>query len=107
MNVGGAQAFVVAVIPFHQVGIDGDAVAESCELTRAAGALERTGEDGGEGERLEANSEATCILFAPGREREIGPAGVLAREGPVGFAVAGEIDRVGDVKSQRSKVPGV
>ena len=48
MNLGGAEAFVVAVVPFDEVGVDCGDRLEASKLASAGGALEGAGEDFGE-----------------------------------------------------------
>src|SRR5262249_30303744 len=77
-DVDGLAAFVLAVIPFDEVGIGRRHVAEAGQAAGAGGALEWAREDARELDSLEAIAEAARVGFAAFGERQIGQASVLA-----------------------------
>ena len=92
MDFGGAEAFVVAVVPFDEVGVDDGGRFEATELASVRGADERAGEDFGELETLESAGQLAGVLLASLGEGQVGEAGVLAGDAPGGLGVPGEID---------------
>ena len=92
VDLVGAEAFVGAVVPFDQVGVELRGACEAGELAGSAGALQGAGEDGGEGEGLETRPQPAGVALAARGEGEVGAAGVLPGERPGGFAVPGEVE---------------
>jgi hypothetical protein len=88
-DFGGAEAFVGAVVPFDEVGVDFGDIAIAGDDAGFVGALEGAGVDLIELDFGEAGGEAGGFGLAVGGEGDIGEAGVLGGEGPGGFAVAG------------------
>ena len=83
---------VVTVIPFDQIGIDFGHSPEAGQFARPPGTLQRTGEDVCERHPLKPLAQATGIPFAMLGERNVGQAGVLARQAPLRFAMPGKED---------------
>ena len=91
MNLSGRDAFVKAVIDFTQER--GELrIRKAGNLSRAHGALKRTGEHRLEAHATQPQAQGTGFVFALRRQREIGAACVLAGAAPFGLAVTGEID---------------
>jgi hypothetical protein len=72
--------------------VDHGSLAESREGAGADRALGWAREDRREGEVLESRAERAGVVFAAGREIDIGAPGVTAREAPLGLAVARDPD---------------
>ena len=92
MDFGGAEAFVLAVVPFDEIGIDDGDRFEAADFASICGADEGAGENFDEFERLEGRAEFAGVLLATLGEVQVGEAGVLAGEAPGGLGVPGEID---------------
>src|SRR5262249_15976019 len=84
---------VVAIVPFDEVGVYPRPGTETGQLTRPTGPLQWAGEDVREGQALQSFAQLEGVAFAALGERQVGQAGVLARDGPRRLAVAGQVDR--------------
>src|SRR5262249_37107965 len=91
-NLGGAEALVLAVIPFDQVAIDLGPGPEAGQLAGPGRTPQRTGEDRGERQPFQALAEAAGVALAALGQRQVGPPRMLAREAPDGFAVPGQVN---------------
>jgi hypothetical protein len=89
-DVGGAFAFVVAVVPLHQVGVEEGAVTEAGKACGFAGAEQGACQDELEVDLRETGRELAGAVFAFFGQGEVGVAGVGAGEAPGGFPVADE-----------------
>src|ERR1700730_5407973 len=85
-------AFILAIVPLDQLRIGFGLLAETCQLARPDGALQRAGEDLGKAQPAQPRPERPGIGFATFGQRQIGSAGMLARQAPGGLAVPGQID---------------
>src|SRR5208283_1351114 len=92
VNVRGAEAFILAVIPLDQVGIDFGRGAKAGQFAGADRALQGTGEHLGKAEAAQPPAKGASIPFAALGQWQIGPAGVLPREAPGSFAVPRQVD---------------
>src|SRR3984957_16871706 len=88
----GLMPFVVAVVPFEEVGIDRRGLTESSERASARRTLKRTREDPVKRNALKTLAEPSRFAFALFRQRNVGAASMLAACAPFGFAMADEID---------------
>ena len=87
-----AFPFVLAVVPFDQVGIDFGSIAKARQLTSTPRALQRAGENLGETQSFQPFTKPSCVALAAIGQRQIGESGVLARETPCGLAVPREVN---------------
>src|SRR5213079_122975 len=92
VNLDGSKTFIIAVVPFDQIGIDLGCRAEARWFTRSNGALQRTGEHFGENQSSQALPQPLGVEFAATGQRQIGKPRMLARDAPGGFAMARQID---------------
>src|ERR1043166_3046935 len=92
MNLDRAEAFVLAVVPFDQIGIDFGRGAEAGQFARARGTLQGAREDLGKCQSGEPLPKPSGVAFATRRERQIGQPRMLARQAPRRLAVADEIN---------------
>src|SRR5208282_1594155 len=81
------QAFVFAIVPFHQVGIGHGASSKSRQCAGSGCALQWAGENLGELHTLEPLPKPLRITLAIGGQGQIGKAGVLAGESPCSVPV--------------------
>src|SRR5205823_4426830 len=88
-----AQAFVLAIVPLDQVGIDHGHAAKAGQLAGAGRALQGARPDMVEVLTLEALAEAAGVFFAARRQWQVGQARVLPGEAPGRLAVASQVDR--------------
>src|ERR1700760_3048950 len=102
-NLAALATFVVAVIPFEEIGIEFGDAAESGELTGAPRALKRARDDPAKRYAFEALLKPLRLAFAFLRQRDVGAAGVLAACAPFGFAMADE----GDARQHDGSNPGL
>jgi len=77
-DVRAAQAFIIAIVPLDEVGVDLGDGAEAGEFAGLDGALERAGKNFGEGQSAQSCAEEAGILTAAFGEREVGETGMLA-----------------------------
>src|SRR5437879_2617166 len=77
-DLGRGQALVVAVVPFHEIGIRERALGHPGQLTRLARAAERAVEDERERVAVEVRRQAAGDLASPVGQRYVGAAGVPA-----------------------------
>ena len=91
VNLLRGQAFVATVVDLSQQWRDARLV-EAGELGRASGPLERARVHGVERDAGEPATDGCGLLFAARGEGQVGDAGVLTREAPLGLAVTGEVD---------------
>src|SRR5438309_8915373 len=91
-DLGGAPAFILAIVPFCQIRIELGLAVEPRELAGADRALQGACEDLGKSQPAQPLSEGPGIAFAALGQGQIGAAGVLARQAPGGLAVPGQID---------------
>src|SRR6266571_2188565 len=92
VDLGGAHALVVAVIPFEQVTIDLGRGSEAGQFAGPGRALQGAREHLGERVPLQPLPECLRVALAALGQGEIGEAGVLARQAPGGLAVTGQVD---------------
>ena len=93
-DVDGAAALIGAVVPFQQVVGQLDLVAIAGELAGIQGADQRAGQHQGEFPAGQVAAERPCALPALLGQRQIGAAGVLAGQAPLGLAVTEQPDLV-------------
>src|SRR5262249_44133707 len=91
-DIGRLLAFIVSVIPLDEIRIHLSLRAKAGQLASSPGGLQRTGQHLGKSQPLEPPAEAAGVAFAAFGERNVGQTGVLARNGPFRFAVAGQVD---------------
>ena len=84
-----ALAFVLTVVPLHQVRITGCDGTKARQFTGPLRALKRTGEHLHETQALQSRSQTSRVSFSLVRERNVGSAGVLAGDAPGRFSVPG------------------
>src|SRR3954454_12022065 len=100
MDLRGRDAFVLAVIPLHQVGLDDGVIAEPDQLAGLAGGLHRADEDDSKAlfgqDGTQSLSETPPVVG----QRDVGRAGVLAAEAPLGLAVPDREDVHGGLRGQ-------
>src|SRR5207245_3205216 len=92
-NVSGALPFILAVIPFLQIGVDRGLAAKARQLTRPQRSRQRARQDPGEYHPHEPLRQAPGIELTARGERDVGPAGVLTGECPGGLAVPRQVYR--------------
>src|SRR5262245_55069080 len=91
MDVDGEPAFIPAVIPFEQIGIDFSGSAEPGQFAGSNRATQRTREHFRESHSGESFAEPSRHVLATLGEREIAAPRVLTGNRPRGFAVSGEV----------------
>src|SRR5271157_3559279 len=92
MDFRTAETFILAVVPFQQVRVYLRGGAKPCQFTSPSRALQGTAKHFVERQTFQTFPELRCISFAALGQRKIGPSSMLARYGPGGFTVAGQID---------------
>ena len=85
----GPYAFVIAVIPFRQIGLDDEAIAEAGQFGCALRSLAGTRPNRGELKFLQSPAELLSIALAVLGESQVGTTGVLAAQRPRRLAVTG------------------
>ena len=83
-----ALSLIVAIVPLHEVRFDFRNLTQPGQLTCSSFALQRTGEHAAELHSAKPFCQLAGVLFALFSQRNVGPAGMLARERPSGFAVS-------------------
>src|SRR5208282_869265 len=89
MDLSGAAALILAIVPLDQVGIDLGRTAKPGQLAGSPRALQGAGEDLGKSESAQPLTEGAGIAFAAFGQGQVGPTGVLPRETPGGLAGPG------------------
>ncbi len=89
-NVGRKLAFVIAVVPLGQVGIDLRRAPQTGKFAGTPRALARAGQDVGKSNVANPLAEFARLGLAVLVQRNVGTAGMLAGKRPRGFAVANE-----------------
>src|SRR5690349_20664001 len=92
MNLRGSNTFIIAIVPFDQIGIDFRYRAEACEFTGSNGALQWTREDLGKNGSGQSLPESEGIAFTALCKRQIGSSRMLTRNGPCSLPVSRQID---------------
>src|SRR4051812_19796798 len=87
VNIVGFYPLVLAVIPFDRIRHDLGLVAEPSQLAGAASALQRAGENLDEAEPFETAGQLAGVALAMRGQRNVGYAGMLAGQAPLGLAV--------------------
>ena len=95
-----------AIIPFGEIGIDLGGIAEAGELGGPPRALRRAGQYLNEVRSAQPLAEGAGLPFAVFGQRQVGAAGMLAGEGPGGFAVPRQIDDGKRFGSRFAPLPG-
>ena len=90
-NIGGKQSLVISVVPFSQVGLDRSRRRESGQLTGSPRPLARAGQHSSKPIVAEPWSKFARLLLAAGGQRNVGAAGVLASQRPLGLAMPHDI----------------
>jgi hypothetical protein len=62
-DLDGSATFVLAIVPFDEIAINLSDGSEACDLTGAAGALQWTGKDPGDGQFPKAPSKPASVVF--------------------------------------------
>ena len=91
MDLRGRESFILAIIPFHEVGIWFCERAKAGQFAGMFGALQRAGEDFGECLPTQSLAEKARGLFTMFGERQIRSTRMLAALAPGGFAMAREV----------------
>src|SRR4051812_11867661 len=91
-NLRHRAAFVIAVGPLAEIWLDLRDIAITGKAARLAGTLERTDQHEGKLAAGEITSDGQGFGASILSERDIGAAGVLAGETPLGLAVADDPD---------------
>src|SRR5262245_50025903 len=91
VNLGAGPPFVRTVVPLPEVVLDRRYGTEARELARSGRALEGTRQHRRELHPVEPCFEPGCFGFTLGRQREVGHARVLARDGPGRLTVPREV----------------
>ncbi len=91
-DVDGAPTFVIAIVPFGEVGFDFNALTQANQRTRPLGPPTWTAEHMNEFGAAQSLSKLSRLLFAVFRQRDIGAARVLMGERPGGLPVPNEIE---------------
>src|SRR5262245_26494037 len=81
-DLGRAQTFVLAVIPFEQIRIELGDVLVSGERAGAGSTLQWARVDLDERQPPEPFAEPACVLFTARSQGQVGPTGMLARQTP-------------------------
>jgi hypothetical protein len=87
VDLGGAATFILAIIPFGQIGIDLGDIAKAGEFGSPLRALRRTGQYLSQVRSAQPLSESAGLPFAVFGQRQVGAAGMLPGQGPGGFTV--------------------
>ena len=90
-NIHRALSLVVAVVPLRKIRFDFRNVTQPGQIACSPCTLQRTGEHAAELHSAEPFRQLAGVLFALFSQRNVGPAGMLARERPSGFAVSHQI----------------
>jgi len=90
-NIHRALCLVVAVVPLREIWFHFRNVTQPGQLACSPCTLQRTGEHPAEPHSAEPFRQLAGVLFALFSQRNVGPTGMLARQGPGGFAVAHQI----------------
>jgi len=90
--VSRCSSFVLAIIPFGQIWVDGRDRTEAGELTRASCPHERAGEHIADAQLVEFLLKRDRLLLAAPRQRNVAAARVLTGERPRGFAMTNQVD---------------
>src|SRR5258708_31117587 len=93
LNLLGGLAFIVAVVPFHEIRLACRDRPEPRQFAGAPGALERTGVNLGEGQTLQPLPQPPRVVLAALRQRQIRQPGMLSRQTPGRFAVPGQVEQ--------------
>ena len=88
MDLLAGESFVVAVVPFNQVGVDLRLRPEPRQFASRSCAEQGAGEDPGDREIGHPLPETAGVPLAARGERQVGFAGVLPRQAPLGLAMA-------------------
>src|SRR6266851_1892937 len=91
-DLGGAAAFILAIVPLRQIRIEFGYGSEPRKLASLDRALQGAGEDLGKGQPAQPLPEGPGVVFSALGQGQIGSAGMLARQAPRGLAVPGQID---------------
>ncbi len=91
-DLGGGEAFVIAVVPLGEVGGVFSFFGPPSEFAGAACAESGTAQNEAEMPACEKGLEPSGALLAEGSEGDVGGRGVAAGEAPLGFTVADEDD---------------
>ncbi len=88
MDLVCGEPLIAPVVPLLQVGVEHRPLRQSRQGTGLAGALQRAAEHQGEGSPHQGRLQLARLGFPARGERQVGAAGVLAREAPGRLAVA-------------------
>lgn len=91
LDLRAREALVRAVVELFQERSDGR-VREAGDLSRLERALQRAAVDAVRSDRLELRLQVDRVLQAARGQRQVGAAGVLTAEAPLGLAVTDEVD---------------
>ena len=87
LDFRGGESFVIAIIPFDEVGVDFGCLTEAGKLARAPRPKQRTGKHFAELLIFEPLAELAGIALTAWGERQVRQPCVLAAQCPGGFAV--------------------
>ena len=93
LDISGAPALEVAVVPFRQVRPDLAARSQTGEIAGLPSAQAGADEHARDSHRLESDNKAPRLFFADGREGKVRQPRVLASQGPSGLTVANQAYR--------------
>src|SRR5271169_1393213 len=91
MDFSRSAAFILAIVPLDQVGIDLGRTAKPGQLAGSSRALQGTGEDSGKSQSAQPLAEGAGIAFAAFGQGQVGPAGMLPGEAPGGLTVPRQV----------------
>ena len=90
-DVRRAQSLIVAIVPFREIRFNLRRRAQTSQLTGPPRALQRAGQHTRKLKQPQGRSGRARLLLAMRGQRNVGAAGVLARQGPCGLAIANEV----------------
>ena len=91
VNVHGAPAFVIAVVPFHQIRLTVPLGPKSRQFTRLSRPQQWAGQDSRELHRPQARRQCARLVFPVRRQCDVGESGMLARDRPSGLPVSNQV----------------
>src|SRR5580704_640120 len=92
MNIDRPPAFILAIIPFDQIGVDFRHAAEAGQLARPLRTLQRAGKHLDESQPAQPLAESAGVALSTVGQWKVGPTGMLAGEAPRGLSVPRQIN---------------
>src|SRR5262249_41078613 len=107
MDLRAGTAFVRAIIPFEEVGLDDGGGPEAGQLARSARSLQGAREHRRELQSVEPLAEPASLRLAVRGQRDVGSSGVLTRDRPGGLAVPRQVGERKRIAHDRLLVAGL